>query len=179
MYITARSVKECNETATALTACGPGKCKAIPADLQKVSEVDRLVAEISKHEPALHVLVNNAGAVWGDTIDDCSDEAFSKVLTLNLQRVFTVTQKCLPLLRAGANQGGLVGDVYQNPARIINIGSIEGLAVLSHEVYPYVASKAGLHHLSRTFAGRLGWEGITSNTIACGMLCTGHSIYNI
>lgn len=60
------------------------------------------------------------------------------------------------------------GDVYLDPARIINIGSVEGLTVPDHETYAYSASKAALHHLSRHLAGRLGWEGITSNTIACG-----------
>lgn len=40
--------------------------------------------------------------------------------------------------------------------------------VPDHETYAYSASKAGLHHLSRTMGGRLGWEGITSNAIACG-----------
>ena len=48
------------------------------------------------------------------------------------------------------------------------IGSVEGIMVPDHETYAYSASKAGLHHLSRTMGGRLGWEGITSNTIACG-----------
>lgn len=99
--------------------------------------------------------------------------------------MFSLTQKCLPLLRAAANQGRIDGEAYKDPARIINvsvsvfyylgpclhpfqIGSIEGLAVPNHETYAYSASKAALHHLSRNLAGRLGWEGITSNTIACG-----------
>ena len=118
------------------------------------------------------------------------DEGFSKVLTLNLQRVFTLTQKLLPLLRAGAAQGGQTGDVFHDPARIINvrtasfptssldfktplfhqIGSVEGLRVPDQDLYAYSAAKAGLHHLSRHLAGRLGREGILSNTIACGAL---------
>lgn len=59
------------------------------------------------------------------------DAAFAKVLTLNVQRVFTLTQKCLPLLRAAAEQGGKWDDiVYKDPARIINVScllhSVEG-----------------------------------------------------
>ena len=114
------------------------------------------------------------------------DEAWTKLLTLNLQRVFLLTQKCLPLLRAAAEQGGKADGAYNNPARIINvrlasssnllrmlmsaqIGSIEGTHwVPAHETYAYAASKAGLHSLSRNLAGRLGPEGITSNTLACG-----------
>jgi len=89
-------------------------------------------------------------------------------LTLNLQRVFTLTQLCLPLLRAAAEGGGKVGGSFVDPARIINIGSVEGLQVPDHETYAYSASKAALHHLSRHLGGRLGWEGIHSNSIACG-----------
>jgi len=168
VYISSRSVKDCNVTAAELSTLGPGKCMPIPADLQKMGEVTRLVKELSSKENALHVLVNNAGAVWAAGIDDTPDASFTKVLTINLHRVFTLTQQLLPLLRAAAVQGGMNGLSYADPARIINIGSVEGLAVPDHETFAYSASKAGLHHLSRHLGGRLGWEGINSNTIACG-----------
>ncbi|KAI0076706.1 NAD-P-binding protein [Panus rudis PR-1116 ss-1] len=168
VYISSRSAEDCEATAKELNELGAGKCIAVPADMQKLSEVDRLVNTIAAQEKFLHVLVNNAGAAWGDTIDDYPDAAFTKLLTLNLQRVFNLTQKCLPLLRAAAKAGGQDGPVYNDPARIINIGSVEGLTVPDHETYAYSASKAGLHQLSRVLAGRLGLEGITSNTLACG-----------
>ncbi|KAH7928495.1 NAD(P)-binding protein [Leucogyrophana mollusca] len=168
VYISARSSKDCDVTAQELCALGPGKCVAIPADMQKMSEVERLVTALSSKEKALHVLVNNAGTVWAESLDDYPDEGFTKVLTLNLQRVFTLTQKLLPLLRAGASQAGQENNVYKDPARIINIGSVEGLGVPDHDTYAYSAAKAGLHHLSRHLGGRLGPEGIVSNTIACG-----------
>jgi len=168
VYVSSRTAKDCEETAKELNALGPGRCIPIAADMQKLSDVDKLVNEISSKEEALHVLVNNAGAVWGEKIDAYPDQAWTKVLTLNLHRVFTLTQKCLPLLRAAAKEGGKEGESYLDPARIINIGSVEGITVPDHETYAYSASKAGLHHLSRTMGGRLGWEGITSNTIACG-----------
>ncbi|KAH7912590.1 hypothetical protein BJ138DRAFT_1004132 [Hygrophoropsis aurantiaca] len=177
VYISARSAKECDATARELCALGPGSCAAIPADMQKLSEVERLVAALSSKEKTLNVLVNNAGTVWAESLDDYPDDGFTKVLTLNLQRVFTLTQKLLPLLRAGASQGGQDGIVYKDPARIINacarylpiydIGSVEGLGVPDHDTYAYSAAKAGLHHLSRHLGGRLGPEGIVSNTIAC------------
>ncbi|OSX57110.1 hypothetical protein POSPLADRAFT_1157283 [Postia placenta MAD-698-R-SB12] len=168
VYISSRSAKDCEATAAELNASGPGTCIALPADMQKLEQVEELLRTLTAREHALHVLVNNAGAAWGDPIDDYPDSAFTKLLTLNAQRVFTLTQKCLPLLRAAAEQGGKDGDVFRDPARIINIGSVEGLIVPNHETYAYSASKAALHHLSRHLAGRLGWEGITSNTIACG-----------
>jgi len=85
-----------------------------------------------------------------------------------VQRVFTVTQKCLPLLRAAAEQGGRDGSAWNDPSRIINIGSFSGIRVPNLEMYAYSTSKAAVHHLSRNLAGRLGWEGVTSNTIAAG-----------
>jgi NAD(P)-dependent dehydrogenase (short-subunit alcohol dehydrogenase family) len=168
VYISARSAKECHATAEELGTSGPGSCTAIPADMSKFSEVERFVRELSARETVLNVLINNAGTTWAEPIDEYPDEGFSKVLTLNLQRVFTLMQKLLPLLRAGAAQGGKTGAVYNDPTRIINIGSVEGIGVPDHDTYAYAAAKAGLHHLSRHLAGRLGPDGIVSNTIACG-----------
>ncbi|TDL28624.1 NAD(P)-binding protein [Rickenella mellea] len=179
VYISARSAKGCEATAKELNAIGPGRCIAIPADMQKVSEVDRLFNEIKLKEKVLHVLVNNAGTTWGEGIDEYPDSAFTKVLTLNVQRVFNLTQKCLPLLRAAATEGGKEGSTWKDPGRIINIGSVEGLSVPPHETYAYSASKAALHHLSRTMAGRLGWDGVTSNTIACGPFESKMMAYNL
>jgi NADP-dependent 3-hydroxy acid dehydrogenase YdfG len=73
VYISARSKKECDETARELTALGPGICTAIPANLQELGEVDRLIKELERYETTLHVLVNNAGAAWGAMIDDYPD----------------------------------------------------------------------------------------------------------
>lgn len=101
--------------------------------------------------------------------------------------MFTLTQQLLPFLRAAAAQGGKDGRVFNDPARIINvsfhcqandhltlfsvslqIGSVEGIGIPDHETYAYSSSKAALHHLSRHLGGKLGREGIISNTIACG-----------
>lgn len=77
----------------------------------------------------LHILVNNAGATWGATIQDYPDQAFSKVLLLNLQRVFTLTQQLLPLLEKAAVRATGSETAFEDPARVINIGSIDGLKV--------------------------------------------------
>ncbi|OBZ78559.1 Rhamnolipids biosynthesis 3-oxoacyl-[acyl-carrier-protein] reductase [Grifola frondosa] len=168
VYICSRIEKECKAAAKELNALGTGICIALSADLQKLSDVERLVNELSKHEKMLHVLVNNAGATWAEELDTYPDAAFTKILMLNVQRVFTLTQKCLPLLRAAARASEMTGNVPNDPARVINIGSVEGEGVPPRNTYAYSASKAALHHLSRHLAGRLGWDGITSNTIACG-----------
>jgi len=104
--------------------------------------------------------VNNSGSNWGESYDTYPDSAWVRVLTLNLQRVFTITQLVTPLLERAGEKG--------NPARIINIGSVDGLRVPALETFAYSSSKAGLHHLSRVLAHHLGQRNITSNTIACG-----------
>ncbi|PBP15676.1 hypothetical protein BUE80_DR013571 [Diplocarpon rosae] len=87
-------------------------------------------------------------------------DAWPRVLTLNLSRVFTLAQLLTPLLEAA--------DGEASPARVINIGSVDGLRVPTRDTFAYSASKAGLHHLSRVMANHLGKRNITSNTIACG-----------
>ncbi|KAF7723379.1 hypothetical protein EC973_002078 [Apophysomyces ossiformis] len=157
VYITSRSADVCDKVAKELTARGPGQCISIPADLQKLDEVNRLVAELSKREKHLDVLINNAGANWAEAIEDYPDQAFEKVINLNLKRIFTLTQACLPLLTA-----------TDTLSRVINIGSIDGIRVPPMETYAYGASKAGLHHLTRQMASHLGAKGVTVNAIAPG-----------
>ncbi|ORX40255.1 hypothetical protein BD324DRAFT_269851 [Kockovaella imperatae] len=159
VYISSRDAKACEETAKRLSAVGPGQCLAIAADLSKYEECVRLAKELERREEALHILVNNSGAAWGDELDTYPDAAFTKLLTLNVQRVFTLTQKLLPLLRHGSGQDG--------PSRVINIGSVNGINVPVFETYAYSASKAALHQLSRHLAVKLG-PVITVNALALG-----------
>ncbi|KAF8745116.1 hypothetical protein AX14_010580 [Amanita brunnescens Koide BX004] len=167
VYITSRKARDLQSASEELSALGPGSCIPLSANLQEYGEVVRLSEELRAREVMLHVLVNNAGTAWNAPLDEFPDAAFTKVLTLNIQRAFTLTQSLLPLLRAAA-VASRRDHVYEDPARIINIGSVEGIGVPFHETYAYSASKAALHHLSRHLASRLGWEGITSNTIAYG-----------
>ncbi|KAF9103078.1 hypothetical protein BGX27_010743 [Mortierella sp. AM989] len=160
VYISARSAKVCDKVAEELTKLGPGQCISIPADLQSLDDVKKLTAEISKRESKLHVLVNNAGANWGEAIATYPDQAFEKVMNLNLKRVFSLTQAMLPLLDAAATTTA--------PASIINIGSIDGIRTPPQETYAYAASKAALHQMTRVLAAHLGSRHITCNAIAPG-----------
>ncbi|KAG1057246.1 hypothetical protein G6F55_010606 [Rhizopus delemar] len=160
VYISSRTTKACDEVAAKLTALGPGKCIALPADLQSVEEVNRLVVELSKHEDHLDILINNAGASWGAPLDKYPDAAFQKVLNLNLVRIFTLTQACLPLLKAKASK--------ETPSRVINIGSVHGIVTPGVETYAYSSSKAALHHLTRHLSRNLGHEHVLVNAIAPG-----------
>ncbi|KAJ1927063.1 hypothetical protein IWQ60_003255 [Tieghemiomyces parasiticus] len=161
VYISSRKASVCDKVAQELNRRGPGQCISLPADLQDANDIKRLVAAIAEREPrGIHVLVNNAGANWGESIDQYSDDAFDKVLTLNVRRIFTLSQLSLPLLEKAAT--------VQDPARIINIGSIDGIRVPALETYAYSASKAAVHHMSRVLAAQLGKRHITVNAIAPG-----------
>ncbi|OJD11800.1 hypothetical protein AJ78_07497 [Emergomyces pasteurianus Ep9510] len=160
VYITGRDATACENAVKELNALGKGKAVSLPANLYKEEDCKKLLDEFAKRENKLHCLVNNAGSNWGAPYDEYPSSAWTRVLTLNLQRVFEVTQLFTPLLEKAACEG--------DPARIINIGSIDGLRVPSLETFAYSASKAGLHHLSRVLANHLGRRNITSNALACG-----------
>lgn len=158
VYITARKAEQCAETARELSEFG--ECIAIPADLSSQAECDRFAAEVAQREHTVHILVNNAGATWGEPIETYSDEAWDKVLGVNVKGVFHLTRALLPQLRAAGTQ--------DDPARVINIGSIDAIHVPMLETYAYSASKAAVHQLTRHLAKRLAAEHITVNAVAPG-----------
>ncbi|KAJ0424493.1 hypothetical protein BJY00DRAFT_264915 [Aspergillus carlsbadensis] len=160
VYISSRDAKACEKAVQELNALGKGKAHAIPADFYKEEDIKKLAEELAKRESKLHVLVNNSGSNWGAPYDEYPSSAWTRVLTLNLHRVFDLTKLVTPLLEKAAETN--------NPARIINIGSVDGLRVPALETFAYSASKAGLHHMSRVLASHLGKRNITSNTLACG-----------
>ncbi len=168
VYISSRDAKACEAAAAELNGLsGGGSAVALPADLSQHDDCLRLAKELQQRERQLHVLVNNSGAAWGEPFDSFPDHAWTKVLTLNLQRVFTLTQALTPLLEA-AGRASTVDGVVADPGRVIHIGSIDALRVPVVPNFAYSASKAGLHHLSRHLAAELGPRGVTSNTLACG-----------
>ncbi|KAF1982726.1 dehydrogenase with different specificitie [Aulographum hederae CBS 113979] len=160
VYISSRDASACQTACDELNALGKGKASYIAADFYDEKAVKNLAVELAKKESKLHVLVNNSGSNWGAPFDSYPDSAWTRVLTLNLTRVFTITQALTPLMEAASREG--------DPARIINIGSVDGLRVPHLETFAYSSSKAGLHHLSRVLANHLGKRGITSNVLACG-----------
>jgi NAD(P)-dependent dehydrogenase (short-subunit alcohol dehydrogenase family) len=157
VYISSRKADVCEQVATELSQ--EGTCTALPADLSSEQECRRLAGEVADREERLDVLVNNAGAVWGAPLPDHDETAFERVLALNVKGVFHLTKFLVPLLEAGASA--------EEPSRVINIGSIDGLRVPDLEVYSYSASKAAVHQLTRHLAKRLA-PLVTVNAIAPG-----------
>ena len=158
VYISSRKREVCDQVAAELSA--QGTCISIPADLSTEAGVNGLAEAVATREPALHILVNNAGANWGAPIAEYPDAAWDKVLALNVKSVFHLTRACLPLLEKAARS--------DDPARVINIGSVDGLSVPAWETYAYSSSKAAVHHLTRVLANQLAPRGITVNAVAPG-----------
>jgi NAD(P)-dependent dehydrogenase (short-subunit alcohol dehydrogenase family) len=158
VYVASRKASECEKVAAELSKMGT--CVGMPADLSSMEGVEALAKAIAEREDKLHVLVNNAGANWAEPIDQYPEAGWDKVLTLNLKSPFFLVQKLLPQLTAAAT--------HPDPARVINVASIDGLHVPGLETYAYSSSKAGLIHQSRVLAKRLAPMHITVNAIAPG-----------
>ena len=157
-YITARKAEACQATAEELSATG--SCTAIPADLSTKEGRGSFVSEIKSREEKIDVLVNNAGAAWGATFEEYPDEGYDKVMDINVKAVFTLTRDLMPLLTKDASS--------EDPSRVINIGSIDGLRVSTTDNFAYGASKAAVHFLTKNLAVRLAPKGVTVNAIAPG-----------
>jgi NAD(P)-dependent dehydrogenase (short-subunit alcohol dehydrogenase family) len=160
VYITARKAGPCEATAKELTSLFEGECIALPVDISTVAGCERLAEEIVKREPKLDILVNNAGAAWGADFDEFPENGWDKVLNLNLKSPFFLTKALAKPLRAAASA--------ERPAKVINIASIDGIAVNPLETYSYAASKAGLIHLTRRMAVKLIKDHVVVSAIAPG-----------
>lgn len=158
VYICSRKEADCRSAAEELSA--EGACVAMPADLGTVDGCRAFAAALGEREEHLDVLVNNAGAIWVETIADYPEGGWDKVFDLNVKGSFYLVQALLPLLREGASAA--------DPARIVNIGSIDAFHVPDHETYAYSSSKAAVHHLSKHLAAQLAPSHITVNVIAPG-----------
>lgn len=169
VYISSRKSEVCDETANRLQEQYGGECISLPADLSNLNGIESLVNSLPDGEK-LDILVNNAGASWGEPIDEYSEKGWDKVMDTNVKGVFFLTQKLLPLLRSSATA--------EDPSRVINIGSIDGIKTGLFDAFSYGPSKAALHHLTRVLAASLVKENIIVNAIAPGpfptwMLSTG------
>ena len=157
VYVSSRKADVCEEVAAELSKVG--ECVALPANLATEDECRRLAGEVAAREERLDILVNNAGATWGAPWEDFDEAAWERVLSLNVKGVFHLSKFLTPLLKAAGTA--------EEPARVINVGSIDGLHVPAMDTFSYSASKAAVHHLTRHMARVLAPR-ITVNAIAPG-----------
>ena len=167
VYITSRKAKACEEAVAALNALPnkrPGaQAISVPADSSKISEIERLAAEIAKTTDHVDILFANAGATWGEKFETHPESAFSKVMDLNVKSIFYTVQKLEALLKKKATT--------EDPSKIIVTASVAGLGIGTlgtNATYSYSASKAAAIHLAKNLAVELGPRHILCNAIAPG-----------
>ena len=157
-YITARKKEELDATAKELSQFG--ECIAIPSDISTLEGINALTQEIMKHEDKIDILVNNAGATWGAPVSEFPEAGWDKIMDLNVKSPFFLIQQLLPALKAAGTK--------EDPARVINIGSVNGLSYSGMNNYSYTASKAAIIHLTKHLAADLVKDNINVNGIAPG-----------
>ena len=166
VYIASRG--DLSEIAKELDTQGPGECIALRADLSKDEDISGLVSQLQEREGKLDVLINNAalGNIMHEFEDFPMDE-WDRMNAVNVRAPFALTKECLPLLTLAGESG--------EHASVINIASIDGIRIPGDNDWAYGHGKAGLIHLTRQWAGRLGNKGgkeggrhITFNVIAPG-----------
>lgn len=158
VYISARKADACDAAAAELSKAG--QCVSIPGDISTEAGARALAEAIAAREDRLDILVNNAGANWGAPMAEFPDAAFDKVMNTNVKGVFHLTRFLVPQLEKAGS--------HADPARVINIGSIDGLTAPALDTYAYSASKAAVHHMTRVLAHQLAPKHITVNAIAPG-----------
>lgn len=160
VLISSRKGADCERVAAELNAFGAGKAKGFAGDVSSEAGIAALVEAVKSRTDELHILVNNAGAAWGEPLKTFPYKAWSKVLEVNVTAVFHLTRELLPLLKKAATP--------DNPACVINLGSVMGTQPIGQGNYSYTASKAAVHHLTRTLALELAPRHITVNAFAPG-----------
>ncbi|TDO50534.1 NAD(P)-dependent dehydrogenase (short-subunit alcohol dehydrogenase family) [Kribbella sp. VKM Ac-2527] len=162
LLISGRTAEACQTAAAELGAIG--RCSPLAADIASPDGVRALADQVSEEAEQLDILVNNAGTAWAAPFEAFPVRGWDKVMDLNLRAPFLLTQALVPLLESTGSADA--------PARVVNIGSMEGLRVADRDNYSYAASKAGLHHLTRVLARELGPRHVTVNAVAPGIVET-------
>jgi len=158
VVISSRKADACDQAVAVLSEFG--EVRAVAADLSRQEECKRLATDVMSRTGTLDILVNNAGATWGEPLETFPAAAWDRVLDLNVKSPFWMVQELLPALRKAGTQ--------DDPARVINIGSIDGIHVSPMTTYSYSTSKAAIHQLTRVLAKELGPQHITVNAVAPG-----------
>ncbi|MCX7561676.1 SDR family oxidoreductase [Sulfitobacter sp. F26204] len=161
VLMASRKGEACEAGAAELNALGAsGKAIGFAGDVGSEAGVDALVAAVKERTEKLDILMNNAGITWGAPLGQFPHAAWEKVMNVNVAGMFDLTQKLLPMLIAG----GSVDD----PARVVNVGSVMGEREMGDGAYSYSMSKAAVHHMTRILGKELAGQAVTVNALAPG-----------
>lgn len=129
------------------------------ADVSNFEAAKEMVEGVREQFGRIDVLVNNAGVTQDGLLARMSEEAFDKVISVNLKGAFNCMRHVAPVM------------MKQRSGRIINISSVVGLYGNAGQVN-YAASKAGIVGMTKSAAKELGARGITVNAVAPGFIDT-------
>ena len=161
VFIVSRKREACETAASEINALGAsGRAEFFAGDVGTEEGVSAVVSGLKERTDGLSILVNNAGKSWGQPLAEFPFKAWDQVMSLNVAGLFTLTRDLLPMLEASSSD--------DDPARIVNLGSVMGTAALGDGPYSYSASKAAVHHLTRILAKELAGRHITVNAFAPG-----------
>ncbi|MEO0911450.1 MAG: SDR family oxidoreductase [Pseudomonadota bacterium] len=161
VLIASRKAEICEETAAEINAAGhPGTVEGFGGDVGSEEAIEALGAAVEARTERLHILVNNAGISWGAPFEAFPHAQWQRVFNVNVAGLFTLTRRLMPRLKAAATP--------EDPARILNIGSVMGTVPVAEGAYSYTMSKAAVHHLTKVFAAEFAPHHITANALAPG-----------
>jgi 3-oxoacyl-[acyl-carrier protein] reductase len=146
------------DAVTQIESCG-GTAIALQGDVSQREDAQRLIDETLSKLGGLHILVNNAGMTDDDLLLRMSEEAWDRVLAVDLRGAYLCTKAALRTM------------VRQRWGRIINIASVAGLVGNPGQAN-YAAAKAGLIGFTKAVAKEVASRNITSNAIAPGLVRT-------
>jgi NAD(P)-dependent dehydrogenase (short-subunit alcohol dehydrogenase family) len=156
VYISSRKADVCEAVADEL---GPN-CIAVPQGHLYGGRLQSAGSDHGRARIGVDILVNNAGAAWGEAFETFPEAGWDKIMNLNVKSIFFLTQAMHGLLKAAASA--------EQPAKVINIASIDGLRLNPWETYSYQASKAAVINLTKRLAARLVKDSILVTGIAPG-----------
>ncbi|QHQ33720.1 SDR family oxidoreductase [Algicella marina] len=161
VLIASRKGDTCERVATEIMATSPsGSVEGFAGDVGSEASIATLCDDVAARCDRLDILVNNAGISWGEPLTTFPHAQWERVFNINVAGLFTLTRSLLPHLQAAATE--------QDPARILNIGSVMGTVPVAEGAYSYTMSKAAVHHLTKVFAAEFAGRHITVNALAPG-----------
>ncbi|CAD0185649.1 Rhamnolipids biosynthesis 3-oxoacyl-[acyl-carrier-protein] reductase [Ruegeria sp. THAF57] len=161
VLIASRNSDACEAVAEELNALdAPGSAEGFGGDVGTKEGIDDMVSEVGQRTERLDILMNNAGVTWGAPMGQFPYEAWDKVMSVNVAGIFDLTQKLLPMLMKSGTP--------DDPARVVNVGSVMGEVPMGDGAYSYSASKAAVLHLTKIMAKELSPYNVTVNALAPG-----------